>query len=178
MSQNRPPPAYQEYAASMIADQRFRAMSLAERGLLYTMRIECWVNHSLPRAPERLAKVLGLDMAEIEACLPAVLTFFTADREQIRSPDLESYREHLARIHQKKSEGGKKSAASRRSAKSNECLKTLQSVPEESPNSLVKPSSGKTSQDQSSESGYPCLDPEQHRWLQDFESAEPRVRPS
>lgn len=69
MSQNRPPPAYQEYAASMIADQRFRAMSLAERGLLYTMRIECWVNHSLPKTPEKLAKVLGLEIAELEKCL-------------------------------------------------------------------------------------------------------------
>lgn len=178
MSQNRPPPAYQEYAASMIADQRFRAMSLAERGLLYTMRIECWVNHSLPRAPERLAKVLGLDIAELEQCLAAVMTFFTVDRDQIISPDLESYREHLGRIRQKKSEGGKKSAANRRSAKSNESLKSLQSVSEEGPNSLVKPRSGKTSQDQSSESGYPYLDPEQHRWLQDLESAESRVRPS
>ena len=39
MSQNRDAPAYQEYAANLLARREFRAMSLPERGLLYTLRL-------------------------------------------------------------------------------------------------------------------------------------------
>ncbi|MDD2775937.1 MAG: hypothetical protein PHU06_08275 [Gallionella sp.] len=38
MTQNREPPAYQEYAATMLANKNFRLMSLEERGLFFTMR--------------------------------------------------------------------------------------------------------------------------------------------
>ena len=46
--QNRKPPAYQEYAATILAQLPFRAMNLQDRGLLFTMRLECWVNTRLP----------------------------------------------------------------------------------------------------------------------------------
>ena len=49
MAQNRTPPAYQEYAASVIANGDYRVLSLAERGLLYTLKLECWVNHRVPK---------------------------------------------------------------------------------------------------------------------------------
>ena len=48
MAQNREPPAFQEYAAAMMAKTDYRLMSLAGRGLLYTMRLECWVNLTCP----------------------------------------------------------------------------------------------------------------------------------
>jgi len=111
MSQNRPPPAYQEYAAAMLADIRFRTMSLAERGLLHTMRLECWVNSNLPKDPATLAKILGADAQEIAAMLPAVMGFFAIQDDLIICPELEKYRTHLASIREKQAQGGKHGAA-------------------------------------------------------------------
>ena len=72
MAQNRQPPAYQEYASSIMARVEYRVMRLDHRGLLYTMRLECWVNHTLPENPEMLSKILGFDAAEIASALPSV----------------------------------------------------------------------------------------------------------
>lgn len=63
MNQNRAAPAFQEYAATMLALLPFRTMTLQDRGLLYTMRLECWVNVRLPYNHNDLAKVLGLRRA-------------------------------------------------------------------------------------------------------------------
>jgi len=41
MAPNRTAPAYQEYAASMMARFEYRTLTLAHRGLLYSMRLEC-----------------------------------------------------------------------------------------------------------------------------------------
>ena len=76
MTQNRPPPAFQEYAASMMAKTDYRVMSLAGRGLLYSMRLECWVNHSLPREVAKLAKVLGFDPVEVSGAIDEVVPFY------------------------------------------------------------------------------------------------------
>ena len=57
MAQNRlPAPCYQEYAASMLANLDFRQMPLSARGLLYTLRLECWENHRLPADSNKLCK--------------------------------------------------------------------------------------------------------------------------
>jgi len=86
-------------------------MSLAERGLLYSMRLECWVNHTLPNDTAKLAKVLGYSEAEIVANLPGVRSFFSFSVDKINSQELDDYRAHLEGINAKKSEGGKKGAA-------------------------------------------------------------------
>lgn len=114
MSQNRPPPAYQEFAAQMLADIRFRMLSPAERGLLWTMRLECWVNHGLPSGAAQLAKVLGFSQSEMEAALPSVMPFFRIENGLLVCPELEDYRAYLATIRSKQSEGGKQSAASKK----------------------------------------------------------------
>ncbi|MCX7167868.1 MAG: hypothetical protein NTV11_16555 [Rhodocyclales bacterium] len=110
MSQNRDAPAYQEYAASMMAKMPYREMNLQQRGLLYTMRNECWVNSLLPSEPGRLAKVLGLDADEVAAALPAVMSFFRDDGRNILSPELEDYRAHLADQKARMAKGGKRGA--------------------------------------------------------------------
>jgi len=76
MSQNREAPAFQEYAAAMLSRLPFRTMTLQERGLLFTMRLECWVNVRLPHNHSDLAKVLGLPISEVADSLAAVMTFF------------------------------------------------------------------------------------------------------
>lgn len=107
MSQNRDAPAYQEYAATILALLPFRCMSLQDRGLLYTMKLECWVNVRLPQNPNHLAKVLGLPVAEVAASLAAVMPFFEVVDGFIISPELEGYRAYLAERKLKQSHGGK-----------------------------------------------------------------------
>ena len=98
MSQNRDAPAYQEYAATILAQLPFRTMTLQDRGLLYTMRLECWVNVRLPHNHNDLAKVLGLPVAEV------VDGFLV-------SPELDNYRAHLIERKVKQSHGGKLGSA-------------------------------------------------------------------
>ena len=111
MAQNRQPPAYQEYPAAMMARLEYRSMSLAERGLLYTLRHECWVNYSLPENPDTLAKVLGFDAADVASALPAVLPFFAIKDGMISCPELDDYRNHINDIRARQSAGGKVGAA-------------------------------------------------------------------
>jgi hypothetical protein len=111
MAQNRKAPAYQEYAATILAQLSFRTMSLQDRGLLYTMRLECWVNMRLPNNHNDLSKVLGLPVAEVIASLPTVMPFFEITGDFIISPELEDYRIHLADRKLKQSQGGKRGSA-------------------------------------------------------------------
>lgn len=111
MAQNRDAPAYQEYAAAMLAQLPFRSSSLAERGLLYTMRLECWVNGMLPADPKSLARVLGYPVEEVAGLLGGVMVFFHAENGFIVCPELDDYRAHLEERKRRQSEGGKTGAA-------------------------------------------------------------------
>ena len=105
----RPPPAFQEYASDWLASRIFRECNLAERGLLMTMRCECWVNRSLPKARDSLAQVLGLPREVLDAALtPRVLSFFSESNDVLICPELETYREKLANGRQAMSEGGRR----------------------------------------------------------------------
>jgi general stress protein YciG len=106
---NRPAPAFQEYASDMLANARYRTMSLAERGLLDTMRRECWVNGSIPKDPNDLADYLGKPAVEINLNLSIkVLYFFREQNDKLICPELDSYRANLADKKQRMSEGGRK----------------------------------------------------------------------
>lgn len=119
----RRPPAYQEYGSDLLAIEAVRLMSLAERGLLATMRWAVWRNDHLPRDPKQLARVLGLDEREVrEALTERVLTLFASvpDKpERLHSPELSS---QMARLLERQDErsssgrkGGKSSAIKRKS---------------------------------------------------------------
>lgn len=112
MAQNREPPAYQEYASTIMAKRAFKLMTLAERGLLYTIRLECWVNQRIPNNTIELAKYLGFSESEMqEAMTPNIKAFLQETGIDYVCPDLEEYRKHLAEIRQKKAEGGKRGAS-------------------------------------------------------------------
>ena len=111
MSQNREAPAYQEYAASMMAQIAYRTMTLQERGLFYSMRLECWVNGKLPEGPKLLSKVLGFAEQEISDSLPAVMRFFVVSDGFIFCPELEDYRKHLEMKKEKARQDGRAGAA-------------------------------------------------------------------
>lgn len=104
---NRPPPAYQEYASDVLASRSYRMMSLAERGLWDQMRKECWVNRSIPSQPEKLAKYLGLPLADVEGALTTnVQSCFDDDGEAFVCPELEDYRKKLEEKRRSMAEGG------------------------------------------------------------------------
>lgn len=57
--------------------ESFRLLSLAERGLLMTMRYYAWCNDSVPTDPAQLARALGLQEGDVrEHFTPAVREFF------------------------------------------------------------------------------------------------------
>lgn len=110
MKQNLPPPAYQEYASNMLANYSFRALSPEARGVLYTLRLECWANKYLPSDLDALAKGLGFDRLVLERCLPNLSSFFIFKDASIYSQELEDYRGYLDHRRERQSEGGKKGA--------------------------------------------------------------------
>src|SRR4051794_7969464 len=97
--QRRRPPAYQEYGSDLLALEDVRLMSLAERGLLATLRWHLWVNDTAPSDPRQLARVLGVEeRGLVEALTPRVLKFFApcGDRsERLHSPELRAYMEKV-----------------------------------------------------------------------------------
>lgn len=112
MAQNRKPPAFQEYAATILSSKAFRVMSLSQRGLLFTMRLECWVNQAVPSLSNELAKYLGIGHEELtEALSRDVISFFNDSGSLYTCPELEDYRQHLKEQREKQSAGGKKGAA-------------------------------------------------------------------
>ena len=150
--QNRKPPAYQEYAATILTSLSFRTMTLQDRGLLYTMRLECWVNMRLPSNDDELAKVLGLPVDEVAESLSAVMPFFDFQDGFIICPEIEDYRTHLADRRKKQSQGGKIGSAMtncKRHAKANSITSNSRQPRQSSNESLVQSSSEKLSQNQS-----------------------------
>lgn len=75
MAQNRKPPAFQEYAADILVNKHFRLMSLEERGLLFTLRLECWANITIPSNQEELAKYLGIGVDELSRAFTKRIRF-------------------------------------------------------------------------------------------------------
>lgn len=172
MSQNRDAPAYQEYAAALLARLPFRTMTLQDRGLLYTMRLECWVNVRLPNDHNSLAKVLGLPVNEVAESLAAVMPFFEVIGNFIISPELENYRAHLAERKIKQSQGGKLGSAITNRKRNNQAETNSEDVSSHSRVarrdtrvSLVQPTTKQPSQNQSSEK---AVDP----FISEYEAAE------
>ena len=112
MSQNLPAPCYQTYAANTLSNRAFRFSSLAVKGLIHIMQMECWINENLPSDPYKLAITLGVSEKEIVELLPDAMPFFKLDSkgENIYCPQLEDYRKHLLKIREKQKAGGSKGA--------------------------------------------------------------------
>lgn len=143
MSQNRNAPAYQEYAANILAQLPFRTISLQDRGLLWTMRMECWVNKQLPNNPDVIAKALGLPVDEVVSSLPAVMSFFKIEGDFIVCPELENYREHLEARSKKLSKSGKKGADITNKKRTNKSVNTISNdmsaTPTATPSATLQP---------------------------------------
>lgn len=149
MAQNRKPPSFQEYAASILANKEFRLMSLSERGLLFTMRLECWENQNLPSNQKELASYLRCEINDFEKVITErVKSFFIETEGSYICPELENYRQHIKTIRESQSSGGKKGAA-----KTNKRWKEIESGnPQVTRDSLVQFNSVQLSSEQSLES--------------------------
>lgn len=174
--QNRKPPAFQEYAASRLADKRFRLMAFSERGLLDTMRLECWENVQVPADPKELAQYLGKHEHEVaNALTERVKSFFVESNGSYSCPELDDYRLHLEERKRKQSEGGKKGAnltnGNRKGASSNDAgsLPSNPQVPRRGDgDSLVKQRTEKQNQNQFRKKE----DVSRHaEWLSDYDRA-------
>lgn len=106
-AKGRSAPAFQEYASDMIARLDYRTLTLPQRGLLYSLRLELWVNQFLPESSEMIGRILGYDPAEVAAELPYVMPFLACENGRIFSPELEAYREHLNERHARQSDAAK-----------------------------------------------------------------------
>ena len=188
MTQNREAPAYQEYAAAMLSKLEFRVLTLEQRGLLYTMRLECWINHRLPADVNTLARMLAIPAESVAGAIESVMPFFTSIDGYIFCPELDDYRHHLAERRRKQSEGGKRAAAktnSRNKKPKARALSVVSSTPPSTPpstsqvprrvaaESLVQSSTEKHSQNQLTGNGINHSEkvmPEIDDWLAAYES--------
>ena len=171
--QNRKPPAYQEYAAAILSALPFRKMTLQERGLFYTMRLECWENLRLPGNQNELAKVLGLPDNEVAESLGNVMSFFDMRENFIICPELEDYRTHLAEQREKQSKGGKLGSditnRKLRAKKINNGVTSTLQLPRQGSNeSLVQSNTVKPSQAQSIKKEVVLID---DPWVKEYEAA-------
>lgn len=187
MSQNLPPPAYQEYAANTLSSMHFRMMTNAQRGLCWTMKLELWFNRVLPSDPDTLAKLLAMDKDEVRQNLPAVMPFFAIRDGGIICPQHEDYHATLENRRILQSKAGKKGqkikkekakAAKTHAAQGDAGGKPpLSAVPKVDSSvastrfkglSTAKSNTEKQSQNQSVEKG---LSPEQSEWADSYKRA-------
>lgn len=81
---------------------------MPQRGMLWTMKMECWANHRIPANPATLAQVLLLcDPMELVEALPYLMQFFEEKDGFLTCPELEDYRQYLDQRRRRQSEGGK-----------------------------------------------------------------------
>jgi len=166
----RPAPAYQEYAADILANRSYRAMSLAERGLWDTIKKECWVNGSVPSNKTELAKYLGLPAEKVmESMTPNLMTSFKVVDSDLICPELDRYRLQIEDRRQRQSDGGKNGGKKAQSNRRNENEASLEA--------RVKPlSRDETSRNEQKRRGSSKenLPMEEHKeWIEDFEKGKP-----
>jgi uncharacterized protein YdaU (DUF1376 family) len=108
-------PWYYMYAANLMSDQRYRMMTLEERGIFLTLQNECWVNDKLPSSPAKLSRLLGISEAlVIRSMSDQVKSFFLITDSSISSTELDGYKSKHLKQREKQSLGGQKSAAKRK----------------------------------------------------------------
>jgi hypothetical protein len=166
----KPAPAFLCYASNIIADKRYRLMSLNERFVWISIYLECWPNRAVPADPDDLAKYLGYQVEEIKAGLTArVLSFFEEVRGELICPELDEYRETQRLRNLKKSEGGKK-GAERKRIKAISKSGDVEVIPTGTPKGpLIQSKPNQSNQTQSIKKEVePIDDP----WVKEYEAAE------
>lgn len=103
------PPAYQMYAADILATKEYRMMNLEERGLFLSLHLDIWVNDEVPFDNHDLALYLGFPVEDIVRARSRYLDqFFTQCGEYFCCPEHDAYKAMLDERREKQSQGGKK----------------------------------------------------------------------
>lgn len=107
-------PAYIEYPSDVLNNEIFKSMNMMQRGVLWTMRLYCWVNGDVPSDMKKLAQLLGAKENEMRKAFEdgKIIDFFQKREgtERLFSPDLDAYRDELLNKKIKRQEDGKASA--------------------------------------------------------------------
>lgn len=110
--EKRPLPYFQCFASDWIAAEDYALMSVAERGLLFSMLNAAWVNGSVPTSQTSLARIVQLDeQAVVEALTKRVLKWFAAstdDTSRLVCPELERQRAESIAFRENRAKAGQK----------------------------------------------------------------------
>lgn len=115
-------PAYQEYPADILINEVFMQLSMAQKGLLWTLRMYCWKNESIPGGYKNLALLVGISEKEVTKLFDERLeSFFELrfdDDINKKNPrminiDLEAYRKEKIAARNRKVASGKLGAEAR-----------------------------------------------------------------
>jgi len=112
-------PAYQEYPADILNNEIFIQLSMAQRGLLWTLRMFCWKNESIPAGYKDIAALTGISEKEVSKLFDEKmndffeLQFDKPDNVRMINPDLEAYRREKIAARLKRSASGKQGADTR-----------------------------------------------------------------
>ena len=115
-------PAYQEYPADILNNEVFMQLSMAQRGLLWTLRMYCWKNETIPAGYEQLAMLTGISKKQASKLFDEkVNSFFELEFDEktasttsrMFNPDLEAYRKEKIAASKKKAASGKLGADKR-----------------------------------------------------------------
>ena len=163
-------PAFQVYAFDLMAKRDYRVMTLAERGLLFSMLCECWANSEIPAAPDELAAMLGKP-GEVQGALTSrVVAFFEKTKTgTFLSPDLETYRRYVLEQRESMSKGGRKGGLKR--AENERQAREASSSPSKSSQATLKGRESELeseSEPELAKSGIISVD---DPWLNDYEKA-------
>ena len=115
-------PAYQEYPADILNNEIFMQLTMAQRGLLWTLRMYCWKNESIPAGFKNLATLTGISEKEASKLFDEKMDSFfqlTGDNEggkvnvRMINTDLEAYRAEKLSARNKRAVSGKLGADKR-----------------------------------------------------------------
>ena len=116
-------PAYQEYPADILNNETFMQLSMAQRGLLWTLRMYCWKNETIPAGRSHLAKLVGISEIQSSKLFEdgKIDKFFEYEIDKktgnltgrMFNTDLEAYRKEKIAARAKRSNSGKLGADAR-----------------------------------------------------------------
>lgn len=165
----RSPPAYQEYASDLLADHRFRSMTFGERGLLFTIKLECWVNERVPKDSTALENFIRATSDEMQRFFtPRVRSFLSEGEKHFLFPELENQKFNFQLKRSLQSKGGRNGGLKTQS-------KNREKPSESVPQGKLKAMRGDEMQreekkrDVIKKDYLPNVIPEHKEWLQEFE---------
>ena len=163
----KPQPYYQNYSANWNSNRQFKLMTLEERGLLWTLYNEYWINDFLPNNSFEMARYFGYNEQFIKVALTErVLSFFNKVGDELRCPELDGYRQNVSITREAQSEGGKKGAAIKR--------EKAQGIPKGIPKGRPEGSLSQINSNQFNSGQFNNKEEftEDHKaWLEDYEEA-------